>query len=79
MAENTLSFRKILTCWGLCGVIDPLGTGLSSRPEWTAAQDTAKAEAFFVDSLEEWREAQPAPLQSTTYQRDGWREKRRGR
>ena len=59
--------------------IDPLGTGLSSRPEWTAAQDTAKAEAFFVDSLEEWREAQPAPPQSTTYQRDGWREKRRGR
>ncbi|KDD72801.1 hypothetical protein H632_c2881p0, partial [Helicosporidium sp. ATCC 50920] len=34
--------------------VDPLGTGLSSRPCFRA-RSTAQAEAFFLDSLERWR------------------------
>lgn len=34
-----------------------MGTGLSSRPRFDA-KSTKEAEAFFVDSLEKWREAQ---------------------
>mmetsp|Transcript_93499 Transcript_93499/g.250512 ORF Transcript_93499/g.250512 Transcript_93499/m.250512 type:complete len:366 (+) Transcript_93499:26-1123(+) len=37
---------------------DPLGTGLSSRPSWTADRDVDKAEEWFVSSLESWREKQ---------------------
>lgn len=40
--------------------VDPLGTGLSSRPEWTA-KNPEEAEAFFVDALEEWRKIQDLP------------------
>jgi len=36
--------------------VDPLGTGLSGRPRFTA-KTTAEAEAFFIHSLEKWREA----------------------
>jgi pimeloyl-ACP methyl ester carboxylesterase len=36
--------------------VDPLGTGLSGRPRFTA-KTTAEAESFFVESLEKWREA----------------------
>lgn len=36
--------------------VDPLGTGLSGRPNFTA-RSTAEAEAFFVNSMEKWREA----------------------
>jgi abhydrolase domain-containing protein 5 len=36
--------------------VDPLGTGLSGRPRFTA-KTTAEAEAFFINSLEKWREA----------------------
>ena len=36
--------------------VDPLGTGLSGRPKFTA-RSTAEAEAFFVNSMEKWREA----------------------
>lgn len=35
--------------------VDPLGTGLSSRPRPFWPKSTREAEAFFVDSLEEWR------------------------
>lgn len=41
--------------------IDTLGCGLSSRPRWTLGHGTEceveHAEAFFVEGLEEWREA----------------------
>ena len=36
--------------------VDPLGTGLSGRPRFTA-KTTAEAESFFVQSLEKWRAA----------------------
>jgi len=36
--------------------VDPLGTGLSGRPRFTA-KTTAEAESFFIQSLENWREA----------------------
>ena len=35
---------------------DPLGTGLSGRPKFTA-KTTAEAESFFVESMEKWRQA----------------------
>ena len=40
--------------------LDWLGVGLSSRPEWTAEMDAepAKAEKYFVDALESWRQSQ---------------------
>jgi cardiolipin-specific phospholipase len=40
--------------------IDMLGFGLSSRPEYLSITDrtTESSEAFFVDSLERWRESQ---------------------
>lgn len=36
--------------------VDPLGTGLSGRPRFTA-KTTAEAESFFIQSLEKWRAA----------------------
>ncbi|KAI8111275.1 hypothetical protein M9434_004847 [Picochlorum sp. BPE23] len=46
---------------GLCAgwhvyCVDLLGTGLSSRPKFSA-KSTEEAENFFIDSLEEWRKA----------------------
>eukprot|EP00897_Mesotaenium_endlicherianum_P004263 jgi/Mesen1/3865/ME000207S02874 len=40
--------------------VDQLGWGGSSRPRYLA-KNTAEAEAWFVDSLEEWRQAQGLP------------------
>mmetsp|Transcript_13501 Transcript_13501/g.38376 ORF Transcript_13501/g.38376 Transcript_13501/m.38376 type:complete len:219 (+) Transcript_13501:711-1367(+) len=36
--------------------VDPLGTGLSSRPRFSA-KSTGEAEDFFVNALSEWRKA----------------------
>jgi abhydrolase domain-containing protein 5 len=46
---------------GICAgfrlfAVDPLGTGLSGRPRFTA-KTTAEAESFFINSLEKWRAA----------------------
>ena len=37
-------------------MVDWLGCGLSSRPKFTASS-LLETEAFFVDSLEAWRES----------------------
>lgn len=50
-----LNFDSLAQHFSSVLAVDWLGHGRSSRPAFTAA-DHAQAEAFFVDSLEAWRE-----------------------
>lgn len=50
------AFEGLAAGWRVHAV-DPLGTGLSGRPLFTA-KSTREAEDFFVDSLARWKEAQ---------------------
>jgi len=57
MASAALWVRVITQLGRHCYVVDPLGTGLSARPDWIPQLSASKTEEWFAESLEAWRAA----------------------